>query len=246
MIELNVRANQAATCKFRDFELYRSVVKDTASKVKGTRVIILVHGFNVKHGQSTKAYEGIREIWSGNQLETTEIIGYSWPSSLAGGGPAAYHAARQRTQEAGRRLAELISALSERGINVSVLGHSLGTVVMGHASVYLNDNRDLYSCLWDHAAFHAGDARLKMYRADSDFGQAMRQLGIKTYNYYAKTDSVLQLSKLALNGKRIGRHELVRPLGINIDAVKLHGERVNHGTYKGSDNILADTLTRLQ
>jgi len=248
--ELSVRANRAASCKFRDADAYQYATREAVARMvrehNPKRVILLVHGFSSKPDRTERAYEHIERTWGANLTDDAVVGAYHWPSSLAYSGPVAYHAARRRAKEAGRRLAVLIDAISDKGIDVSIMGHSLGTVVMGHAAVCLTDNPHLYVNKWDKAVFQAGDARLSMYRADTEYGQAMRKLGIDVRNYYAKSDSVLQISKLTLNGKRIGRHALIQPGWDNADAQVMHGGRVRHTTYKKSEPILMDSLTFLQ
>lgn len=99
---------------------------------EGDRVLVLIHGYRADYGRTITAYKTIEDrLHNLHPGQYQHVIGFLWPGSWSA--TFGFMAARTRTDESAKFLAEALFRLASKGAVVTVQGHSLGCQVMRDA-----------------------------------------------------------------------------------------------------------------
>lgn len=119
-----------------------------AKFVQGKNVLLLVHGYNNKHGAVMRAYRKMREqarVHLRGQYDA--VIGYSWPG---GDRFYEYHQARRRAGAVAKKLKRWLGVMESKADSLDVIAHSMGCRVV--LSVLKTGNRPRLRNLFTMAA----------------------------------------------------------------------------------------------
>jgi esterase/lipase superfamily enzyme len=104
---------------------------DVLRRVRGERVLVLIHGFNTPMTTACDAFREIAERFDDYAPAAYDrILGFTWP-----GGDASYHyfSAKRRLPDAGRHLRRWVKRLQGACRAVDLLAHSLGSRLVRQA-----------------------------------------------------------------------------------------------------------------
>ncbi len=224
--------------KRRDLNIPQHDIEDDEfiSKITGDKVLIVVHGYNNKFKEIIKTFNGIEDELSSSY---DHIIGFAWS---AGDRFVDYYTAKNKVEDAGDELREILDMLKDSGKTVDVMAHSMGNAVVFDAFIENEIDSTVVRNFFSFAA-----------AVDNDTLNKNNLYNVTLANFenificYSKKDSVTGViydTGERHNAPAFG-HELPIDLEYFVDKAKnVHFINCNevitkHGAYKKSEAIFS-------
>lgn len=210
-------------------------IDDLIKKIKGKKILILVHGYNNEQFEVYDAYQIIEKKF--NDLVKNEydyIIGYSWPG---GDNKRDWWSAKSRANSVARLFRKLIETLVKSSLHLDLMSHSLGARVCMKAlkeTPVLDLVRNYYCT--------APAIDNECLEPNEEFSDAVVSCS-KLFIFHSSRDGVLRLTyeiaerdrALGLYGPEDKDYISRRAKTVYVANCKKHVS--NHGGYKRADAV---------
>lgn len=205
----------------------KEVMKDAGrSRTRFGHILVFVHGYNNSQATVMQRHRQLRQDLESAGYRGT-LVSYDWPSADS---TINYLEDRVDAKKSALQLVTdgifLFSEYQQPDcrIDVHLLAHSMGALVVREAFDDADDRRDLAALNWmvSQVMFIGADISIGSMSDDSSRSSSLYRHLIRLTNYSNRNDGVLGLSNVKRAGiaPRAGRHGLPNdapPKGVNVD-----------------------------
>ena len=207
--------------------------QEFSRRVRGKRILLLIHGYNNEEDDVVRAYsiiEGKVSSLLSRQYDMT--LGYTWPG---GDDRFDYYAAKTRASSVAPRLRRWLRVISRQGQSIDVMAHSMGCRV---GLLALRERTPRVNNMFTMAAAVDNES-IQVHEKYYPSSKACKSL----YVFHSKNDPVLEGAYLMAEwDNALGYSGPEDPAEIvnhspNVKVVNCKRAIKSHGGYKDSDQV---------